>query len=80
MVERLKLEGSTPEEAEPIIASKRTAFKKATKQFKKVATKTPKWNQKNSKNVSHRLSANCATSNWHPKYMSRTSRQKEIAK
>jgi hypothetical protein len=55
VVYRLTLGGSTKAEAEQIIAAQRTAFKKATNQFKKSISKTPRGGQrrvaKNSKPV-----------------------------
>ncbi len=55
MVDRLTLGGSTKAEAEQIIAARRSAFKKATTQFKKSLSKTSRGGQrrvvKNSKPV-----------------------------
>ena len=52
MVDRLTLGGSTKAEAEQTIAACRTAFKKATNQFKKSLSKTPRGGQR-------RVAKNC---------------------
>ena len=46
MVTRLTDGGSTPTEAEQIIAARKSAFNKASKQFKKNMVKPTKWNQR----------------------------------